>query len=124
MAESVAVEVLNDAFQRDPAAIDALIINRVPCNQALADHPEVIVEQNPVLENGGFTVGALGLLNGVLTALAIGKVAVMISEPDADGRSRVVGFCDYVEPQEESTEVFQLSDLSEYTKQRLKEILE
>lgn len=35
-----------------------------------------------------------------------------------------ISFGEYLERNTESTEVFQLSDLSEYTKQRLKEILE
>lgn len=63
-------EVLTAAFARDPAAIHALIVNRVPCNQSLADDPHVVVDANRVLP-GAYTVGAMGLVNAVLPALGL-----------------------------------------------------
>lgn len=55
------VEYLNDLLQRDRPAIAAMITNRFPCNAAMADHPTCQV----ALQNGGFDVGLLGLLNGL-----------------------------------------------------------
>lgn len=56
-----AIEFINDLIELDRQAITALWLNRVPCNQALADHPTVQVGE----ENGQFVVGLLGILNGL-----------------------------------------------------------
>jgi hypothetical protein len=91
------VEALNAAFAADPNAIHALMVNRVPCNQALADDPFVQVDIPPVLAPGNFQVGAIGLINGVLAANGLPLVAHKWSdELDNDGRPRLVGFCEYV----------------------------
>jgi hypothetical protein len=54
-------DFLNELLELDRPAIAALINNRVPCNQAMADHPTVQIGA----EHGGFNVGMLGLLNGL-----------------------------------------------------------
>ena len=63
---SKTLEVLNSAFAVDPNAILCLCINSVPCNQALADHPEVVVQQAATVD--GLHLNTLGLLNGILVA--------------------------------------------------------
>jgi hypothetical protein len=99
---SRASEVLQAAFESDPNAMHALVVNRYPCNQALADDPFVIVDVPPVLGGTHFQVGMLGVLNGVLVANGLPKVAVKWSnERDEDGQCMVLGFCDYVEPSAE-----------------------
>lgn len=93
---SKAVECLNTAFAADPNAIHALMVNRVPCNQALADHPDVVVDNPPVIEGQHFSVGALGLVNGILTANGLPRIGVKF-EPmpsDHEGRFKIVGFCE------------------------------
>ena len=55
------VEYLNTLIEADRPAIAALIANRVPCNQTLADHPTCQVGT----QNGGYHVGLLGILNGL-----------------------------------------------------------
>lgn len=93
---SKAVECLNSAFAADPNAIHALMVNRVPCNQALADHPDVVVDNPPVIEGQHFSVGALGLVNGILTANGLPRIGVKF-EPmpsDHEGRFKIVGFCE------------------------------
>ena len=91
-----AVEVLQAAFLSDPNAIHSLIVNRVPCNRLLADDPFVMVDHPPVLPDGNWQVGALGLVNAVLSANGLPCVAYKMSdEKDADGRSRLMGFCEY-----------------------------
>jgi len=56
-----ALVVLNRAVKADPEAMEALIENHVPCNQALADDPEIQVRATA----GMHSVGMLGILNGL-----------------------------------------------------------
>ena len=70
------LKVLNDAFDADPDAIRALILHRVPCNRALADHPTVQVNQDT--DDLTFSVGAIGLLNGVVEKFTGKKVAILV----------------------------------------------
>lgn len=100
------VAALNAAFAADPCAIHALIVNRVPCNQALADDPFVQVDCPPVLREGLFQVGAIGLINGVLAAIGLPLAATMFSdEKDDDGRSKLLGFTVYKPSQPEVIEI-------------------
>ena len=93
---STTVKVLESAFKADPNAIHALMCNRVPCNQALADDPYISVDIVPVLSGGCYQIGALGLLNGILEANGLPKVAMKFSEEvDAKGRAKLLGFCEY-----------------------------
>ena len=90
-----AVNTLNEAFRCDPDAIRALLCNRVPCNQALVEHPTVQVTRVP--RAGSYTVGARGLLNGVLEVLTGKRVAAMWSDDtDSEGARKFIGFCEYV----------------------------
>lgn len=86
-----AVRVLNEAFVADPSAIHALLCNRVPCNLALADHPTVQVQANPVIEDGKtWTVGLIGMLNGVLEPLTGQRVAAQWED------GKLLGFQVYI----------------------------
>ena len=71
------VHVLNSMYVDDPAAMHALVANRVPCNQALADHTVVPVEQIPIPNDDApqYSVGLLGILNGVVETLTGQRVA-------------------------------------------------
>lgn len=92
---SKASEILQRAFDADPNAMHALTVNRVPCNHRLADDPDVIVDNPPVLRLGNFSVGMLGVLNGILSAVDQPKVAYRLSEEaDEEGRRKFLGFCD------------------------------
>ena len=92
---SKASEILQRAFEADPNAMHALTVNRVPCNQALADDPYVIVDNPPVLGRTHFSVGMIGVLNGVLVGLDLPRIAYKLDdEVDAEGRHRFLGFCD------------------------------
>ena len=55
------VSYLNELIQDDRPAMAALISNRVPCNELLADHPTCQVGK----QHGGFHVGMLGVINGM-----------------------------------------------------------
>lgn len=95
-ASSPTVECLNSAFAADPNAIHALICSRIPCNKELADHPHIVVDTAVVLEGCYWQATMLGVINGVLTANGLPRVAVMLSEKtDQEGRSKLMGFVDY-----------------------------
>jgi hypothetical protein len=57
-----AIGFLNQMVLIDPDATRALVETRVPCNQAMADHPTLQVQVAP---DESFLVGVLGLLNGI-----------------------------------------------------------
>lgn len=56
-----AINLLNELLELDANAIGSLVANRVPCNQGIADHYSVPVEQR----NGGFVIGMFGIINGL-----------------------------------------------------------
>lgn len=91
----VFLKVLNEAYVADPAAIHALVCNRVPCNLALADHPTIQVEANVVATGETYSVGMLGIVNGLCEVITGQRVAVMYSDPDDTGRCKVLGFTQY-----------------------------
>ena len=57
-----AVEMLNDALQRDAKAVVDLVNMRVDCNEQLAAHPTIKVNKYGDVHR----IGVLGLLNGAL----------------------------------------------------------
>lgn len=65
-----AIKVLNRAFEADPLAMDALRSAKVPCNDALANDPEIQVgicnrRKEAVQETNYYGVGFLGVVNGL-----------------------------------------------------------
>jgi hypothetical protein len=93
----VFVRILNEAYEADPAALHTLICYRVPCNQALADHPTVQVASEPFAKTEYFSVGLLGVINGICEPLTGKRVAVKFSEPDpTTKRSKILGFTEYL----------------------------
>lgn len=90
IVEDAMVGILNKAFEADPGAMHALLCNVVPANQAVADMPHVVV--NGLLPPFT-TLGMLGVINGMLSAAGLSKIASMWSaETDEDGRSKLLGF--------------------------------
>jgi hypothetical protein len=82
LAEKI-VAYLNDLCELDRPAIGALLANRVPCNEKLADHPSCQV----ITQHGGWHVGLLGLLNGLCGTYesgpkkGYGPIAAKFSDP-------------------------------------------
>jgi hypothetical protein len=64
---SEAVRVLNEAIALDPEAVRLLCNARVPCNEALADHPSIQVGRGPSVgqSDHDWVVGMLGIVNGI-----------------------------------------------------------
>ena len=89
------LDELNQAFKDDPAAIQSLLQNRVPCNDALVAHPTVQVTEIATISGEYYAVGALGLVNSVIETIFQKRIAVKFSEPDELGVSKIIGFCEY-----------------------------
>ena len=79
MAQRI-VTLLNELLEKDRPAIAALIANRVPCNEAMADHPTLQVSA----QHGGFFLGPLGLLNGIcgIHVDGMGPIEAVFSDPE------------------------------------------
>jgi len=89
------ITVLNEAYDADPAAIHALLLNRIPCNEKLANHPTIQVTEETVPKQTYYSVGVLGLLNGLIASATGTCVAAKFSEPDKEGRATLLGFQKY-----------------------------
>ena len=83
---SRAIEVLNEALERDPKAITRLVNQRIECNDALAAHTSI---QAQVVE-GVARVGVLGLLNAALGDSPSGVIGAKGTLEGASGRFVVV----------------------------------
>jgi hypothetical protein len=76
--------LLNVTHAADPKAMDALVKARVSCNEELANHPTVQVG----LRNGSYSIGILGILNGLFGIDGKGYGAIAANY-DSD---KLVGF--------------------------------
>lgn len=70
------LSVLNSAVAADKVAIADILDYRVSCTESLADHPHIVVLPG----HGSYAVGALGLINGVLTSLGLPRVMAVYNE--------------------------------------------
>lgn len=88
------IDTLNVAFKADPDAIRDLIRHRVSCNRALADHPTIQVSDgmsgSGFEDEPSFSVGLLGMLNGVIEPLTGERIAFRW-----DDSGKPLGFCRY-----------------------------
>lgn len=76
------VDMLNGVLETDKPAIAALMSNRVPCTETLADHPTIqVVEQDD-----GFHVGLLGILNGLCGIYPDGYGPIQLVSKEVDGQ--------------------------------------
>lgn len=73
------MDLLNDGLRLDQQAMQGLIDTRVPCNQALANHPTIRVRP-------GHSVGLLGIINGILGKIEQPLLAAIYED------GKVVGF--------------------------------
>ena len=88
------LKTLNEALAADPTAIERLVEYRVSCNDRLADHPHVVVQDNVVAS--GNSVGMMGILNGILSAAGLPKIAAQWETPDGlPIPPKLIGFCLY-----------------------------
>lgn len=94
-----ALEVLNRAFDADPLAIDALRSAQVPCNEHLADDPEIQVravhrsDDEYATNHHRYMVGFLGIINGLFGGTATGAGAiVMVYGIDCPSGCELAGF--------------------------------
>lgn len=64
------IEFLNSLLTTDREAMSALFAQRVPCNEAMANHPTVQVGQTL----GRYNLSALGILNGLFGTIEDGDL--------------------------------------------------
>ena len=74
--QNIVLKTLNAALQLDPRAVEMALYRRVYCNERLADSPHVIAIDKPL----GAAISGLGILNGVLEALNIPRVAIEVDD--------------------------------------------
>lgn len=93
------LRVLNEACAQDPVAIRSLIAYRVPCNGELSFHPTIQVHEEMVVDHGfylpNYSVGLLGIINGICEEVTGKRIAAKWSEPDEFGKSELLGFVEY-----------------------------
>jgi hypothetical protein len=89
-----AAEVLNEALKLDQAATSQLLLTRSICNDELADHPKIYCRARPFFggpnskRRQAYSVGMLGLLNGILASAGSEKVVSAVID-DADPKKIV-----------------------------------
>lgn len=71
------VDLFNEFYKADPEAATKLFSTRVACNDAVADHPSIIVSGG----TGEWRVGIAGVLNGLFGEEH--RIAMLIED---DGR--------------------------------------
>ena len=86
-----AIKVLNEALEADPEAIKQLLFHRVSTNVGMAEHPTIQVHGPP---EGGYTLGILGLINGLLGAWPDTWGYVCVEVDDHDGHPVRFGITD------------------------------
>lgn len=81
-----AVEVLNQALERDPKAISTMMTQRFDCNKALTEHPTI--------QTGERDLGVIGLINGLFGVDKDGRgfIAGIWETDQNNGLDRLVGF--------------------------------
>lgn len=81
------IDYLNSLVEADKPAVGALFANRVPCNQAMADHPTAIVYS----QNGGWHIGLMGIINGMFGLdKGLGPIAYVFDNGDLVGFTRTI----------------------------------
>jgi len=87
---SLAAEALHSAWEADPRAMQAAMDLAVPCTEALGLHPHIIVDCDPPFSEKTPGVRLIGIINGVLVANGIWRVATAYDKPRAG--ERLIGF--------------------------------
>lgn len=85
-----AIAYLDELVTLDTPAMGALIANRVPCNEALADHPAVQASE----QHGGFHIGLIDIINGMFGVHdGWGPITFTFDDGEGDTRARnLTGF--------------------------------
>lgn len=89
------VDLLNELVAMDRVAVGALLSNRIPCNELVANHPTIPVQA----QNGGFYVSFIGVVNGMFGVLPGTNLGPITYVMDDDG---LVKFIETAETLEDS----------------------
>lgn len=87
-----AIALLNSMVKADPKATEALVEQRIPCNEALAEHPtiQVVGGEGPNPPK----VGLLGVINGMfgIDDQGWGPIAAQFKGDSAENLGPLTGF--------------------------------
>lgn len=86
-----AIDLLNELYQLDSAAIGVLLVNRIQVNETIARHPTVQCG----LQYGGYWTSFLGILNGIFSDPDTGHGSIVSKwgPPDKEtGKCEFLGF--------------------------------
>jgi hypothetical protein len=85
------LDCLNEALKQDHKAVQKILEYRIPCSKDIADNKDIVVQENK--ESKIFTLGALGIINGMLNAADLPKICVCWDDMnDEFGRPRILKF--------------------------------
>ena len=79
-----AIEVLNRALETDPLAINMLFKHRVGCNENLANDPTIQVKAWTDQHGRDYSLGALGLINGLFGVIGSTECGYIGMDCDID----------------------------------------
>jgi len=84
------IALLNGMLECDQKATEALVEGRVLCNQIMADHPTVQVQET----GHNFEVGLLGVINGMfgIDDQGWGPIAAQYEGDSAENLGLLIGF--------------------------------
>lgn len=76
--------LVRDLLTSDPQGGSRYLLTRTSVNEAVADHPDIVVLDDG---DGVFELGPLGLVNGLLSRLGLPKLVLKL---EGDGDSQIV----------------------------------
>lgn len=82
------VDLLNSTLAADPCAVHALMVNRVPCNESMVEHPQAVVD----MLGGKPVIGLLGFLNGLIYGEDNLIIAARFDHDSRDHCGKLIGF--------------------------------
>ena len=85
-----AVNLLNEMLEADAEALQSLVEDRCPCNEAMAEHPTIQVGERtgePLAEKR-WEVGLLGVMNGLFGIDEAGAGEIVMMKRDGE----IIGF--------------------------------
>lgn len=88
------LEMLEEAFRMDPVSVHTLLCNKVECSQEFAEQHPYIECRPTYIDPERYTVGTLGYINGVLSALNQARVCMVFEDvhEEDDGPRPMSGF--------------------------------
>ncbi len=89
------LSIMQEAFEKDPEAIEKLVEFRVPCNKKIEDESRLIPYAEK--DDDSLQLGMLGVINGILDSLASRRLIASYTDDN-----KLLGFTSFLKyPKEE-----------------------